>query len=153
MNPQTILLYDGSFEGFLSCVFMVYDQKISDAVIRKESETNTQLFTITEEVITEKHKASRVWKGFKSKTTRNEQQDFFKVFLSEIKGVENTLLSYMQNIFTKKENRNIDFGNKDILKISQVARMVGREKHRMEAFVRFQLTSDNIYTATVEPDF
>lgn len=153
MNPQTILLYDGSFEGFLCCIFMVYDQKIPNAIIRKESDTNTQLFTVTEEVITEKHKATRVWKGFKSKTTRNEQLDFFKVFLSEIKGVENTLLNYMQNIFTKKNNRNIDFSNKDILKISQVARMVGREKHRMEAFVRFQLTKDNIYTATVEPDF
>ncbi|WP_103072354.1 TIGR03915 family putative DNA repair protein [Aquimarina sediminis] len=153
MNPQTIVIYDGSFDGFLCCVFMIYDQKISDPNIRKESEINNQLFTITENVITEKSKANRVWKGFKSKTTPYEQRDFFKVFLSEIKGVENTLLSYMKNVFAKEHNIAIDYSNKDILKISQVAKMVRREKHRMEAFVRFQLTSDHIYTATVEPDF
>ncbi|WP_271767423.1 TIGR03915 family putative DNA repair protein [Aquimarina algiphila] len=153
MNPQTIIIYDGSFDGFLCSIFMIYEQKISDAIIRKESDTNNQLFTITEHVITEKHKANRVWKGVKPKTTRKEQQDFFKVFLSEIKGVENTLLNYLRNVFIKKKGGNIDFSNTDILKMSQVSKMVEREKHRMEAFVRFQLTTDSIYTATVEPDF
>ncbi len=153
MNPQTILIYDGSFDGFLSCVFFVYNHKITNPIIRKESEANNQLFTITENIITDKNNALRVWKGFLSKTSRSQQQEFFKAFLSEIKGVENTLLSYIQNVFTKKTNSGIDFSNNDILKISQVAKMVGREKHRMEAFVRFQLTKDFIYTATVEPDF
>ncbi len=153
MNPQTVLIYDGTFDGFLCSVFIIYEQKIMSPVIRKESQTNNQLFTITEKVITEELKAQRVWHGFRKKTTRNEQRDFFKVFLSEIKGVENTLLSYMQTIFKKKLNKNIDFSNKDILKISQVARMVGREKHRMEAFVRFQLTKDQIYFSNIAPDF
>lgn len=31
--------------------------------------------------------------------------------------------------------------------------MVHREKHRMEAFVRFQLTQDGLYYAVIEPDF
>ncbi len=153
MNPQTILLYDGSFDGFLCCVFMVYDQNIADPIIRKESQTNNQLFTITKQVTTEESKAKRVWKGFRTKTTTTEQRDFFKAFLSEVKGVENTLLSYMKNTFNKKASTAIDFSNKDVLKINQVARMVGREKHRMEAFVRFQLTKDNMYVATVAPDF
>jgi probable DNA metabolism protein len=30
---------------------------------------------------------------------------------------------------------------------------VEREKHRMEAFVRFQLTRDNLFYAIVQPDF
>ena len=153
MNPQTILIYDGSFDGFLSCVFFIYNHKITNPIIRKESKNNHQLFTITEDIITDKNNALRVWKGFLSKTSRLQQQDFFKAFLSEIKGVENTLLSYIQNIFAKEKKTGIDFSNKDILKINQVAKMVGREKHRMEAFVRFQLTKDAIYTATVEPDF
>ncbi|GAA4274051.1 TIGR03915 family putative DNA repair protein [Aquimarina gracilis] len=153
MNPQTILLYDGTFDGFLCSVFMAYEQKISAPIIRKKTQTNNQLFTISEQVVTQKDKAERVWNGFKKKTNLSEQRDFFKAFLSEIKGVENTLLSYMRSTFTKETNNNIDFSNKDILKISQVARMVGREKHRMEAFVRFQLIKDGLYVATVSPDF
>ncbi len=154
MHPQTILLYDGSFDGFLSTVFLVYEQKIKHPIIRNKSFPNNQLFTVTHDVITEEHKAKRVWVGFTAKTTSNEQQDFFKAFLSEIKGVENTLLCYLQNIFLRSPSaKNIDFSNKNILKISQVAKMVSREKHRMEAFVRFQLTKDNIYVAIIEPDF
>ncbi len=153
MNPQTILIYDGSFDGFLSCIFLIYDQKIIDPTIRKASQTNNQMFTLTEEVITEEHKARRVWKGFKEKTNAAQQRDFFKVFLSEIKGVENTLLKYMKHIFAKRYSLSTDFSNKDVLKINQVAQMVQREKHRMEAFIRFRLTNDDLYVATVTPDF
>ncbi len=154
MNTQLVLLYDGSFDGFLSTVFHIYDQKIKQPHIRKIQNATNQLFIITEEVSTEKSKATRVWKGLQSKTTKTQQTKIFKAFLSEIKGVENALLRYIQYIFLNTINtKNIDYSNKDILKISQVAQMVGREKHRMEAFVRFQLTKDNIYAATIEPDF
>ncbi|GAA4277055.1 TIGR03915 family putative DNA repair protein [Aquimarina mytili] len=154
MNPQTILLYDGSFDGFLCCIFEVYSKKITAPIIRKEDQTHNQLFTITEQVQTLENNAQRVWKAFKKKTTKTEQNNFFKAFLSEIKGVENTLLNYTQYIFKKaNDKQHIDFSNKDILKINQVARMVEREKHRMEAFVRFQLTQDGIYTSSAAPDF
>ncbi|WP_299244193.1 TIGR03915 family putative DNA repair protein [uncultured Aquimarina sp.] len=153
MNPQTILLYDGSFDGFLTCVFTVYEQKIISPIIRKESESNNQLFTISEQIITDETKSSRVWKGIKTKIPSSQQKVLFKAFLSEIKGVENTLLCYIKNIFNTANSTLIDYSNKDILKISQVAKMVGREKHRMEAFVRFQRTKDDIFISTVEPDF
>ncbi len=153
MNPQTILLYDGTFDGFLCAIFIVYEQKLRHPCIRKESQTNNQLFTITEKVITEENKAKRVWVGFQQKTNPNEQRDFFKAFLSEIKGVENTLLNYIQYVFKNKPNKNTNYSNPDILKINQVAKMVNREKHRMEAFVRFELIQSDIYVATVSPDF
>ncbi len=153
MEQQTTLLYDGSFDGFLCCIYMIYDEKIKNPFIRKESEKSQQLFENIEYVITEKQKSKRVWQGFILKTTRKQQLDIFKTFLSEIKGVENTLFKYIQTVFNDNAKYLTDYGNKDILKISQVAKMVGREKHRMEAFVRFILTKDNIYIATVTPDF
>ncbi|WP_299255883.1 TIGR03915 family putative DNA repair protein [uncultured Aquimarina sp.] len=153
MNPRTILSYDGSFDGFLTCVFTVYEQKIVAPIIRKESESNNQLFTISEIIITDETKSSRVWKGIKTKIPSSQQKILFKAFLSEIKGVENTLLCYIRNILNTPNSTLIDYSNKDILKISQVAKMVGREKHRMEAFVRFQRTKDDIFISTVEPDF
>ncbi|WP_299603329.1 TIGR03915 family putative DNA repair protein [uncultured Aquimarina sp.] len=153
MAPHTILQYDGSFDGFLSCVFMVYEQKIQLPLIQKQSEENNQLFTISEIVHTDKTKAKRVWDGLRKKVPKPQKRAIFKAFLSEIKGVENTLLSYIQNIFDTSQNIGLDYSNKDILKISQVAKMVQREKHRMEAFVRFKKTKDDYYVATVEPDF
>ncbi|SEL16201.1 probable DNA metabolism protein [Aquimarina amphilecti] len=153
MNPQTILIYDGSFDGFLSSVFIIYEQKIVYPVIRRQQEMNNQLFTISETVYTDKIKAKRVWRGIKNKTSKSQQKIIFSAFLSEIKGVENTLFSYLKNMFKEEHSKLIDYSNKDILKISQVAKMVGREKHRMEAFVRFKKTKDDIFVATIEPDF
>lgn len=40
-----------------------------------------------------------------------------------------------------------------MLWIAQTARRVWREKHRMEAFVRFQELGDGMYYAVIEPDF
>lgn len=37
--------------------------------------------------------------------------------------------------------------------MSQWAKQVGREKHRMEAFVRFKKTKDGLFLSLVRPDF
>ena len=46
-----------------------------------------------------------------------------------------------------------DLGNLAVLELAQTVKSVGREKHRMEAFVRFEHTTEDIYFARVEPDF
>ena len=46
-----------------------------------------------------------------------------------------------------------DYGNPDVLMVVQTAKKVWREKHRMEAFVRFQKTADDLYYAVIEPDY
>lgn len=153
MQKQTILIYDGSFDGFLTSIFIIYELKISTPYIQKYSENSNQLFSENEMVHTELEKAKRVWKGFATKTSTSVRQLFFRAFLSEIKGVENTLFRFLKTVLEKGAKSSKDYGNPDILRISQVAKMVGREKHRMEAFVRFQLTKDDLYIATVEPDF
>ena len=52
-----------------------------------------------------------------------------------------------------KNGKYMDYSDSTVLYIAQLAKKVGREKHRMEAFVRFQLTKDGIYFANIEPDF
>ena len=46
-----------------------------------------------------------------------------------------------------------NYANADVLLLQQVSRKVAREKHRMEAFVRFQLTKDDLYYAMIQPDY
>ena len=49
--------------------------------------------------------------------------------------------------------RKKNFGNDDVLAISQIATKVEREKHRMEAFIRFQHTADGMFYCGIDPDF
>ena len=147
------LRYDGTFDGFLTAVFTVFEQKLTQVDLQKESDLQGGLFSEIEIIITDESKANRVWKGIKSKLSPQGSYQLYYAFLSEQDGVEALLLDYITYAFASDENVDKDYSHPSILKIAQIAKMVGREKHRMEAFVRFKLTKDDVYFANIEPDF
>jgi probable DNA metabolism protein len=59
----------------------------------------------------------------------------------------------MRSVFQSAESIENNYSDPSVLQISQIAKQVHREKHRMEAFIRFERTKDDLYYATVEPDF
>lgn len=150
---QKVLIYDGSFEGFLSAVFTVYEEKLSHVDIQKEGTVQASFFGESEAVITDKAKADRVWNGLQKKLTTLGRNQLYYSFLSEMDGVEQLLLAYIRNVFTSSKNIEKDYADPVVLQLSKIMKSVGREKHRMEAFVRFKLTKDAIYFANIEPDF
>ncbi|MCB0373817.1 MAG: TIGR03915 family putative DNA repair protein [Muricauda sp.] len=152
MEPSTTLIYDGSFNGFLTAVFVAFDEKINVADIQKNSEIQNGLFSETETIFTHVEKAKRVWNGIRNKSHNAISQVYF-AFLSETEGVEMMLFDYIKKLMHTKQGKYLDYSDSTVLYVSQLARKVGREKHRMEAFVRFQLTKDQIYFANIEPDF
>lgn len=150
---QTNLTYDGSFDGFLCCVFYIYEYKINEVSIAPSKVTSENLFDEKITIETNERNADRVWKGITANADSSLKSLIYKAFLSEAIGVENDLFYLIQNIFIKKIKKGIDYSDDRILKISKLAKMVGREKHRMDAFIRFRQTQENVYFATVEPDF
>lgn len=143
------LIYDGSFDGFLTAVFAVYEERLEVVSITPEAYFQVGLFAEGIEVITDVKKAERVWKGLEK--FKKFRHDVYWSFLSEIEGNELVLLKTIQYVLAT--SRVADYGHPQLLRTAQVRKMVGREKHRMEAFIRFQLTKDSIYFAHVAPDF
>ncbi|WP_408962306.1 TIGR03915 family putative DNA repair protein [Polaribacter sp. WD7] len=152
MQEKT-LVYDGSFEGFLSCVFYVFEYKLQQVTIQNQLTNQNRLFSENESIITDLEKSDRVWQGLKRKASTITSTKIYYAFLSEKENIENILLSYIQYIFNHQQKVDTDYTNPSVLKTSQVAKNVSREKHRMEAFIRFKLTKDTIYFANIEPDF
>ncbi len=152
METATTLIYDGSFNGFLTTVFKAFEERLHIADIQKNSIGQNGLFSKTETVFTQMDKAKRVWNGIRNKSNSAIKRIYF-AYLSGHKGIEVLLYRYIQGLFQKDGGISGDFSNDLYLKISQLAKSVGREKHRMEAFVRFQYTQDGIYFANIEPDF
>ncbi len=150
---MTILKYDGTFEGFLSAVFHIYEYKIDNASIEKAESASSTLFDSEEEIITDQTKAKRVWNGITKKISNAGKGKLYKAFLSEIPQIENTMLAYIKHAISSEKNIETDYTDANILTIDKIAKKVSREKHRMDAFVRFRLTQDGIYFATIEPDF
>ncbi len=147
------MVYDGSFEGLLTAVFDVYEYRIENVLLLTESQRQDSLFIGTHNVITNTEKADRVWKGLRMKISPKAASQVYYAFLSEQKGMENKLLQYIQHIFKNKYTAENDFSNAAVSYVVETAKKVHREKHRMEAFVRFQKLKDGLYFAIVQPDF
>jgi len=153
MKTGTILFYDGSYEGFLTCIFSAFEEKLSINGIFTDATSQGNMFAKSMSITTDPEKAQRVISGLKRKISNESYRHLYFAFLSELKGIELLLFQYIKMVFKDEKFSSKDFGNPIILKINQISKKVSREKHRMEAFVRFQLTKDDIFYATIEPDF
>lgn len=149
---QTIV-YSGSFEGFLCAVFDVYEYKLTGVTIVPSHKHQPSLFAEPHIVNEDLRHSDRVWKGLQKKLTHGAQDQLHRAFLSELDGIENTLLQYIQYVFASDAFLEEDYGHPAVLAVVQTAKKVWREKHRMEAFVRFQRTADELYYAIIEPDY
>jgi len=148
-----VVVYDTTFEGLLSAVFEVYEHKVENACIRKEGVDIPQLFEAPLLVTTDERKTKRVLTKLKILIGEEGIIKLWKAWLTEEDDAEDCILGTIRYAIEQKVNVLSDFGNLWVLQLNQQLKKIGREKHRMEAFVRFQLTKDQLYYATVEPDF
>lgn len=148
-----VLIYDGSFKGLLTAIFEVYEYKLKQPVIHRESETSGSLFGAFHSVNSNDEKSGRVWSKLDERLSAISMKQLYKTFLSELAGIENSILRYVQYILSTKNIVENDYSHPDVLMIKRTATKVDREKHRMEAFVRFALTKDQLYYSIIQPDY
>ncbi len=153
MNLLKILRYDGSFEGLLCCIFRIYEEKIIVFKIVKDDEPLSDMFADVIDIITDDTRAQRVWAGIQRKASQVSIERILLAYLSEIQGEEHTIVRYIQYLIDSKRNIEDDLSHPVVQRLQDVVKMVHRERHRMKAFVRFQLLSDGIYYSGIEPDF
>jgi probable DNA metabolism protein len=147
------LLYDGSFAGLLSAVFAIYEFRFPDPVLTPAYRAAPALFGETRSVVTDDQKAERVWRGLQQKISLAATKQLYRAFLSEEKVMEAFVLDYIRYAFDQKSRIEHNYTHPAVRYVVDTAKRVYREKHRMEALVRFQQTKDNLYFAVVSPDF
>jgi probable DNA metabolism protein len=151
---MTILFYDNTLEGFLTAVFEVFEYKYLDVTISGRNKNQKFLFSEPVHVITNFEKSDRVLARLVEQLGKDGVRQLLYAFLSELDDIENILFRAIKYA-VDNPTRNVlkDFSNADILQISKLVKSVGREKHRMEAFIRFELLNDGIFFAKIYPDF
>lgn len=146
------LIYDGSYTGWLSAVFAAYEYRIASPQMVASRFADQSLFG-DQVVSIDEAKARRVMDKMKTVFSKDGVRKVYWAFLSEKKGIENELFAFLKYGLESNINIEKDFSHPAVLCVHQVSRQVHREKHRMEAFVRFQLTADGLYYAFIEPDY
>ncbi|TCM66627.1 putative DNA metabolism protein [Acinetobacter calcoaceticus] len=145
-------IFDGTLTGLLSCIFRAFQFKEYSVQVSSESQL-TGLFDQPIEVASHEQQAQRVWQGLQLKLSAAGLRRFYYCFLSEQQAAFQHLFNFALYLFQSSQSIEKDYGHPDVLAVSQWAKQVGREKHRMEAFVRFKKCSDGIFLSLVRPDF
>lgn len=148
-----IFVFDGTLEGLLTAVFECYQRKADVVKLVSEVHYVPDVFKEALHVISDDTKANRVWAGLGKKLNSEWLKSIYKSFLSEQPATFQDLFEFIRYIIDNPQGAEANFGNRFVLEISQMSHKVHREKHRMEAFIRFQKTGDNIFYAHIEPDF
>ncbi len=156
-NSIGIVLYEPSFEGWLSAVYYVYDNQLqnNDALqLIAHDRYIPSLIAEAFPVRVDDDNAERVLTKLNQRFGRSGMRQLLWGFLSEKDDIGTTLFQIVKYALDYPERDTLqDLGNLNVLELAQTVKSVHREKHRMEAFVRFEHTTDDIYFARIEPDF
>jgi probable DNA metabolism protein len=150
---MTTLVYDGTFEGILTAIFEVYERRLQQVKIQKGEWISTALFEDVLQVYTNQVKAGRVLQGLQQRISAAGLQRLYAAHMAAIDGEDATIVGYIRYVFDSQQNVEEDYGNKYVLRLAEMVRMIRREKHRMEAFIRFQKLQDQTFYSAIEPDF
>lgn len=146
-----ILLYDGSFEGFLSLVYEVYYEKLQvNAIVKTMPESF--VFERLHEVFTDEAKAHKVLDAITKCFSKEQQRTIFHTILCDTRTYEMALLEYIRIGFKNpKELRNIN--NPNLFFIQNLEKELLCLVHKMYGFTRFEELEDGTLYAKIETKF
>lgn len=148
-----ILVYDSTFEGFLTAVFVVFEYRYEEVAIVAQHLFAPSLFEEAITVYTDATKAERVLNKIEQCWGKEGKAVVLRAFLSEEEGMENYLLAAIRLMIQYPEEQVLEnYGNTAIAAIHKAAKSVGREVHRMKEFVRFEKVGD-LYFAKIVPEY
>ncbi|GAB3300690.1 TIGR03915 family putative DNA repair protein [Hymenobacter humi] len=145
--------YDGTFEGLLTVLFTIYDSKAAPNNIQPEAAVQGGLFAPSAPIETSEALAARVWDGLLKTMDAEARTRLFHVFLSEQPDRELLIFRYVDLALRTPVDISTNYADASVRRVQRLAQQMFREKHRMEAFVRFEKTTDDLFHATIEPDF
>ncbi len=143
-------LYEGTFEGLLTCVF--YHYKIEEATgIYNIANYQQNILNNYINIESDVEKAKIVSEAINRKISKEAYIDVYYCYLSNIENKENIILDFL--IFAFKYGRNTMnfYTHEKVLTINEISLKVRRETHRHLGILRFSDIEGILY-AKFSPD-
>lgn len=151
-NPPADYTYDGSFEGLLTVLFRIYDRRSAPHSIQPADAAQGGLFAPVVAIDTDETLAARTWEGLLRFMPADARARLYHVFLSEDAERELLIFRYADAALRAGRDISTNYADATVRRGQRLAQQLFREKHRMEAFVRFEKAQDGLFHATIEPD-
>lgn len=146
-------VYDGSFDGLLSCIHESYYGELKPDKISPQGEVKGNFLLEKKYIPTDLKKASTVYRAIEEKISYNSLVRVFYGYLSESPDHGMLILRYLQLGFKIGPDVDLNLGNDHVLNMDKVYHRVSRERHRMLGLVRFKNLQGDILYSQVEPDY
>jgi probable DNA metabolism protein len=143
-------LYDGSFDGLLTCIYRNYYQEAASGIYQQENYQPALMINSTV-VVTDPVLAARVYEAIETKISEDALKLIYHTYLSSAANKENLILRYLRLGFRIGPNINLYHSHSDVYPLQKVARQVTLEVHRFLGLLRFADTGRFLY-AVLSPD-
>ena len=148
-----VYAYDGSFEGLLCSFYRGLKSDESPEEIVSRDEALRPLASEVIDITTREDRAEDVHEGIKEAISTRAARNVKYCYLSEETGIEIKLLRYLELGFSVGASLDDRLDEEPVFEIQQLARKVGRERHRMLGLVRFREMDRGGLYAPIEPDY
>ena len=128
--------YDGSFEGFLTCVFESYACREEPVCFQGPEETALTLWD-TRRVDTDRGKAARVFRALDARLGRGASRLVYRTFLTCLEDKETHLYRFLRYGFRRGRGIMGELGHPLVSTLLQAVRHLESEAHLFTGFVRF----------------
>lgn len=150
--------YDGTFAGLLTAVFETYRTGILPTTFLRPGPAAPPLFEAVKDVETSPVAARRVAAGLAESASPGAVEALRCAHLTGEVGLERTCLAFVFAHLGRPKRAPLHPYDDAALarsldEIERLARQIGREVHRMHAFVRFEEAEDGAFVAEVAPAF
>ena len=149
---MTVYVFDGTMDGLLSAVFDAFLLKEEPEQLLTGGDVLPLFCERIYKVTTDAEKARRVWTGLEKQLPREALRVISTSQLSELQELWQPLFMLSCKVFRQGKEVVRNFADPDVLTVTQIARRVAHEAHRMMQFVRFQKAKDGTYLAVISPD-
>ena len=149
---MTVYVFDGTMDGLLSAVFDTFLLKEEPEQLLTGGDALQLFCERIYKVTTDQEKVQRVWSGLEKKLSKEALRMITTSQLSELPELWQPLFQMICKVFRVGRSVVRNFADPDVLAVTQIARRVAYEAHRMMQFVRFQKAKDGTYLAVISPD-
>ncbi len=148
---MNIFVYDRTFDGLLTAVFDAYFRRTFPDLLLGPEETVPLFYDELVEVVTDEEKSGRVWASLQKRLSRGALTCLTQSWLSELPEIGMIQFRYIRKTLDSPRSVEGNFGDPDVLELARIWKRVGRERHALVQFARFQKAGDGTYFAAFEP--
>lgn len=148
-SGDAVYVYDGSFAGFLCCVFESFARREVPLAVWTPEQEEPTLFSVAD-IASDRAHAQRVWAGYCRRAGAEGRRLLLSAFLSGEPDRDICLLRFLRLVFAQGPRALALLGHADVAPVYAMDRAVGREVEHLEGFLRFE-EADGMLGAVIHP--